>query len=65
MLVTKALNKLHSKSSAKIRLFVLPKYIPQKTLSGIADNRKLKAPPVLTINQVGILIMANHKKITK
>ena len=65
MLITKALNKPHSKSSAKIRLFVLPKYIPQKTLKGIAESNVLKAPPALTINQAGTLNKNSHKKTKK
>jgi len=64
MLTTNKNSKTHVKSSAKIRLFVLPKYMPQKTLKGIADNKPLKAAPVLTINQAGVLKINIHKKIT-
>lgn len=64
MLTTNKISKTHVKSSAKIRLFALPKYIPQKTLRGIADNKPVKAAPVLTINQVGTLKKNIHKKIT-
>ncbi len=34
-------------------------------LRGIADNKQLKAAPVLTINQAGTLKINIHKKITK
>ena len=38
--------------------------MPQKMLRGIKDNKPLKAAPVLTINQVGMLKINIHKKIT-